>query len=129
MHILINLLNPYFIFFFRRMCCQGDKGLLSKILDTLIATPPNASIRFWLSRAIEGFLRGRASFGDQLFLVKRGLLEVSEWNIIVIIINLMNTTTVCNNIHHNHINYFVIINTSTIIIKSTTTIIIIKINI
>lgn len=65
--------------FLRRLCCQGEKGLLSKILDTLVETPPNASIRFWLSRAIEGFLRGRASFGNQLFLVKRGLLEVSTW--------------------------------------------------
>ncbi|XP_020916846.1 short transient receptor potential channel 4-associated protein-like [Exaiptasia diaphana] len=59
----------------KSLCCHGEKGLLSKILETLIKTPPNASIRFWLSRAIEGFLRGRASFGDQLFLVKRGLLE------------------------------------------------------
>lgn len=35
--------------------------------------------RFWLSRAIEGFLRGRASVGDQLFLIKRGLLEVCQF--------------------------------------------------
>ncbi|XP_031558497.1 short transient receptor potential channel 4-associated protein-like isoform X2 [Actinia tenebrosa] len=59
----------------RKLCCQGDRGLLSKILEVLIKTPPTAAIRFWLSRAIEGFLRGRASFGNQLFLIKRGLLK------------------------------------------------------
>lgn len=59
----------------RKLCCTGEKGLLSKILETLIRCPPTAPLRFWLSRAIEGFLRGRASVGDQLFLIKRGLLE------------------------------------------------------
>lgn len=33
-------------------------------------------IRFWLSRALEGFLRGKASYADQLFLIKRGLLKL-----------------------------------------------------
>lgn len=59
----------------RKLCCSGEKGLLTKILETLIQCPTTAPLRFWLSRAIEGFLRGRASVGDQLFLIKRGLLE------------------------------------------------------
>ncbi|CAH3021733.1 unnamed protein product [Porites evermanni] len=59
----------------RKLCCTGEKGLLTKILETLIECPATAPLRFWLSRAIEGFLRGRASVGDQLFLIKRGLLE------------------------------------------------------
>jgi len=59
----------------RKLCCVGEKGLLTKILETLIRCPTTAPLRFWLSRAIEGFLRGRASVGDQLFLIKRGLLE------------------------------------------------------
>lgn len=59
----------------RDLCCSGEKGLLTKILETLIECPITAPLRFWLSRAIEGFLRGRASIGDQLFLIKRGLLE------------------------------------------------------
>ncbi|KAJ7337109.1 Short transient receptor putative channel 4-associated protein [Desmophyllum pertusum] len=59
----------------RKLCCAGEKGLLTKILETLIRCPATAPLRFWLSRAIEGFLRGRASVGDQLFLIKRGLLE------------------------------------------------------
>ena len=42
--------------------------------------------RFWLSRAIEGFLRGRASVGDQLFLIKRGLLEVLHYLCIFVFI-------------------------------------------
>lgn len=59
----------------RKLCCIGEKGLLTKVLETLIQCPTTAPLRFWLSRAIEGFLRGRASVGDQLFLIKRGLLE------------------------------------------------------
>jgi len=59
----------------RKLCCIGDKGLLTKVLETLIECSTTAPLRFWLSRAIEGFLRGRASVGDQLFLIKRGLLE------------------------------------------------------
>ena len=48
--------------------------------------------RFWLSRAIEGFLRGRASVGDQLFLIKRGLLEVLHylWIFVFIILRELN---------------------------------------
>ncbi|XP_032219166.1 short transient receptor potential channel 4-associated protein isoform X2 [Nematostella vectensis] len=59
----------------KKRCCTGEKGLLSKILEVLVKTPATAALRFWLSRAIEGFLRGRSSIGDQLFLIKRGLLE------------------------------------------------------
>ena len=33
-------------------------------------------VRFWLSRAIEGFLRGRVSPVDQHFLISRDLIEV-----------------------------------------------------
>lgn len=33
-------------------------------------------LRFWLSRAIEGFLRGKASYADQIFLIKHGLLKL-----------------------------------------------------
>ena len=36
----------------------------------------NFSLRFWLSRALEGFLRGKASYADQIFLIKRGLLKL-----------------------------------------------------
>lgn len=110
-----NLFEICCYFSCRKLCCTGEKGLLTKILETLIECPPTAPLRwlqqlnlnflilepqilhlwqtfafktngsfwfhlflcrFWLSRAIEGFLRGRASVGDQLFLIKRGLLEV-----------------------------------------------------
>lgn len=32
--------------------------------------------RFWQARAVESFLRGTTSYADQMFLLKRGLLEV-----------------------------------------------------
>lgn len=32
--------------------------------------------RFWQARAVESFLRGATSYADQMFLLKRGLLEV-----------------------------------------------------
>lgn len=39
--------------------------------------------RFWQARAVESFLRGTPSYADQVFLLRRGLLEVSgldcEW--------------------------------------------------
>lgn len=33
--------------------------------------------RFWQARAVESFLRGATSYADQMFLLKRGLLEVN----------------------------------------------------
>lgn len=33
--------------------------------------------RFWQARAVESFLRGATSYADQMFLLKRGLLEVT----------------------------------------------------
>lgn len=35
--------------------------------------------RFWQARAVESFLRGTTSYADQMFLLKRGLLEVMAW--------------------------------------------------
>ena len=32
--------------------------------------------RFWMARAIESFLRGKTSYADQTFLLRKGLLEV-----------------------------------------------------
>lgn len=57
-------------------CCEGEQGLLTKTLDILKAVPNLSSLRFWLSRALEGFLRGKASYADQIFLIKRGLLKL-----------------------------------------------------
>eukprot|EP00111_Clytia_hemisphaerica_P024052 TCONS_00070896-protein len=55
--------------------CQGTKGIMSKIIETLTKTNPNNALRFWLSRAIEGFLRGAVSAPDQHFLMNRGLIK------------------------------------------------------
>ena len=37
-----------------------------------------AVCRFWQARAVESFLRGATSYADQMFLLKRGLLEVNN---------------------------------------------------
>eukprot|EP00794_Sanderia_malayensis_P018931 gene18931-20836_t len=55
--------------------CGGEIGLLTKIVNVLKDTPPNNSLRFWLSRAVEGFLRGSVSPPDQHFLLEKGLVE------------------------------------------------------
>lgn len=36
-------------------------------------------LRFWQARAVESFLRGTTSYADQMFLLKRGLLEVNKF--------------------------------------------------
>jgi len=59
----------------KRFRCRGEKGLLTKILDILKKTAPNNALRFWLSRAIEGFLRGKVSPADQYFLIDRNIIE------------------------------------------------------
>ena len=38
--------------------------------------------RFWLARAVESYLRGSTSYCDQVFLLRRGLLEHVTSNII-----------------------------------------------
>ena len=38
--------------------------------------------RFWMSRSVESFLRGKTSFTDQTFLLRKGLLEVILTNVI-----------------------------------------------
>ncbi|XP_057291959.1 short transient receptor potential channel 4-associated protein-like [Hydractinia symbiolongicarpus] len=55
--------------------CSGQKGLITKIIDVLKKTAANNALRFWLSRAIEGFLRGSVSPPDQHFLINRGLIK------------------------------------------------------
>lgn len=55
--------------------CPGNRGLITRIIDVLIKTNSNNALRFWLSRAIEGFLRGNVSAPDQFFLMERGLVK------------------------------------------------------
>jgi len=55
--------------------CHGSRGLITKVIDILKTAPANNAIRFWLSRAIEGFLRGAVSSPDQKFLINRGLVK------------------------------------------------------
>ena len=57
------------------LMCQGTQGLLTKIVDVLKKEPTQSTFRFWLCRAVESFLRGRISYADQIFLVRRGLLQ------------------------------------------------------
>ncbi|XP_023654518.1 short transient receptor potential channel 4-associated protein isoform X2 [Paramormyrops kingsleyae] len=59
----------------RSLVCDGKKGLLTRLLGVMKKEPPDSSFRFWQARAVESFLRGATSYADQIFLLKRGLLE------------------------------------------------------
>ncbi|KAM4623198.1 short transient receptor potential channel 4-associated protein isoform 2-T2 [Discoglossus pictus] len=59
----------------RSLVCDGKKGLLSRLLLVMKKEPAESSFRFWQARAVESFLRGVTSYADQMFLLKRGLLE------------------------------------------------------
>ncbi|XP_053309414.1 short transient receptor potential channel 4-associated protein [Spea bombifrons] len=59
----------------RSLVCDGKKGLLTKLLQVMKKEPAESSFRFWQARAVESFLRGVTSYADQMFLLKRGLLE------------------------------------------------------
>ncbi|XP_077581881.1 transient receptor potential cation channel, subfamily C, member 4 associated protein a [Stigmatopora nigra] len=59
----------------RSLVCDGKKGLLTRLLTVMKREPPDSSFRFWQARAVESFLRGTTSYADQMFLLKRGLLE------------------------------------------------------
>uniref|UniRef100_A0A3P8Y599 Transient receptor potential cation channel, subfamily C, member 4 associated protein a n=1 Tax=Esox lucius TaxID=8010 RepID=A0A3P8Y599_ESOLU len=57
------------------LICDGKKGLLTRLISVMKKEPPDSSFRFWQARAVESFLRGTTSYADQVFLLKRGLLE------------------------------------------------------
>uniref|UniRef100_A0A8C8J880 Short transient receptor potential channel 4-associated protein n=1 Tax=Oncorhynchus tshawytscha TaxID=74940 RepID=A0A8C8J880_ONCTS len=59
----------------RSLVCDGEKGLLTRLLTVMKKEPLDSSFRFWQARAVESFLRGATSYADQMFLLKRGLLE------------------------------------------------------
>uniref|UniRef100_A0A8C3KEB9 Transient receptor potential cation channel subfamily C member 4 associated protein n=1 Tax=Calidris pygmaea TaxID=425635 RepID=A0A8C3KEB9_9CHAR len=57
------------------LVCDGKRGLLTRLLQVMKKEPAESSFRFWQARAVESFLRGTTSYADQMFLLKRGLLE------------------------------------------------------
>uniref|UniRef100_W5U9V4 Short transient receptor potential channel 4-associated protein n=1 Tax=Ictalurus punctatus TaxID=7998 RepID=W5U9V4_ICTPU len=59
----------------RNLACDGKKGLLTRLISVMKKEPVDSSFRFWQARAVESFLRGATSYADQMFLLKRGLLE------------------------------------------------------
>ncbi|XP_022103399.1 short transient receptor potential channel 4-associated protein-like [Acanthaster planci] len=65
----------------RSLLCTGPKGILTKLVDVLKKEPAESPFRFWMSRSIESFLRGKTSFADQTFLLRKGLLEAIFTNI------------------------------------------------
>jgi len=55
---------------------QCHSNILGRVVRVYVHIP-FIIFRFWLSRAIEGFLRGSVSPPDQYFLMNRGLIKVS----------------------------------------------------
>lgn len=66
----------------KALMCRGAKGLLSKIVEVMKKEPPTSTFRFWLARAVESYLRGDTSYCDQVFLMRRGLLQHVASNIV-----------------------------------------------
>lgn len=100
--LLSSLLHVHPISSLRSMMCRGSKGLLTKIVEVMKKEPTASTFRyffsihqivshallmflissrvcsrFWLARAVESYLRGNTSYCDQIFLLRRGLLQVS----------------------------------------------------
>lgn len=59
----------------KSLLCNSNKGILTRLVDVTKSEPEDSPFRFWLARAVESFLRGKTSFADQTFLLKKGLLE------------------------------------------------------
>ncbi|KAL5022171.1 hypothetical protein ScPMuIL_001326 [Solemya velum] len=66
----------------RQLMCRGSKGLLTKIVEVMKKEPTTSTFRFWLARAVESYLRGNTSYCDQIFLMRRGLLNHVATNIV-----------------------------------------------
>eukprot|EP01038_Epipyxis_sp_PR26KG_P014534 gene14534-19515_t len=58
-----------------------EKGLLSKIIVTLINEPPDSTYRFWLSACVENFLRGCGYVGQQ-YIAQTGILSHTTSHIV-----------------------------------------------
>ncbi|KAK3086456.1 hypothetical protein FSP39_018709 [Pinctada imbricata] len=66
----------------KQLMCKGSKGLLTKIVEVMKKEPTTSTFRFWLARAVESYLRGSTSYCDQIFLMRRGLLQHVASNIV-----------------------------------------------
>ncbi|KAH8009131.1 hypothetical protein HPB51_010921 [Rhipicephalus microplus] len=66
----------------RNLMCTGSNGLLTKIVEVLKKEAGSSTLRFWLSRAIESYLRGCTSSADQDFLLSRGLRQLVAGNLV-----------------------------------------------
>ncbi|KAK2190340.1 hypothetical protein NP493_84g05051 [Ridgeia piscesae] len=66
----------------KQLMCKGSRGLLTKIVDVMKKEPTASTFRFWLARAVESYLRGSTSYCDQIFLLRRGLLQHIASNIV-----------------------------------------------
>jgi len=55
--------------------CEEEEGLLSNILCSMKEAKETSTLRFWIARAVESFLRGPTCTVDQMFYLNRGILE------------------------------------------------------
>ena len=59
---------------------SGEKGILTLIADNFRTLGSYSVIRFWITRAMESFLRGETDPVHQLFLIDKDVIEVWNWN-------------------------------------------------
>ncbi|XP_076823159.1 short transient receptor potential channel 4-associated protein-like isoform X1 [Clavelina lepadiformis] len=63
--------------FDKSLLYSGEKGILTSILDRLKIEPATSLVRFWITRALEAFLRGTPCLLSQAFLIERKMIEDS----------------------------------------------------
>ncbi|PIK50045.1 putative short transient receptor potential channel 4-associated protein isoform X2 [Apostichopus japonicus] len=59
----------------KNLLCNSPKGILTRLVEVTKSEPEDSPFRFWLARAVESFLRGKTSFADQTFLLRRVYLR------------------------------------------------------
>jgi len=56
---------------------RGERGILSYVIEQLKNESSTSCVRFWITRALEAFLRCETCPLNQSFLIRKRLVEVS----------------------------------------------------
>ena len=65
--------------------CKGKEGLLSKIVEVMKREPTSLTLRFWLCRIVDSYLRGSTSYCYQVFLLRRSLVQVITFSFVYLL--------------------------------------------
>jgi len=59
----------------KKLFTAGTKGVLMELIHALKQEPASSCVRFWITRALEAFLRGETIALNQAFLLEQSLVE------------------------------------------------------